>query len=86
MAPIHLIEENIVAIIALNSIERFDKELESSANTKFECFLANNNGYTSFPCDVDGLIIHKNKALAILEFKNRNKSTSIGEEYLGKYG
>ena len=58
----------------------------NAANTKFECFLANNNGYTPLPGDIDGLIIRKNKALAILEFKTHNKSTPIEEEYLGKYG
>jgi len=58
----------------------------NSANTKFECFLANNDGYTPFPGDLDGLLIYENKVLAILEFKTHNLNTPIENQYLGQYG
>ena len=58
----------------------------NAANTKFECYLANNNGYTPFPGDLDGLLIRNKKALAILEFKTHNLNTPIKDQYLGQYG
>jgi len=58
----------------------------SAANTKFECYLANDDGYTPFPGDLDGLLIRNNKALAILEFKTHNLDTPINDQYLGQYG
>lgn len=58
----------------------------SAANTKFECYLANEYGYTPFPGDLDGLLIRDNRALAILEFKTHNLDTPIEDQYLGQYG